>query len=43
MCINSEVEEIFFKLATNDSSDEAFLLTSKLWPNGLSAPTQGYV
>ena len=29
MCIKSEVEEILFKLATNDHSDEAFLLTSK--------------
>ena len=27
MCIKSEVEEILFKLATNDHSDEAFLLT----------------
>ena len=27
MCIKSEVEEILFKLATNDYSDEAFLLT----------------
>ena len=27
MCIKSEVEEIFSKLATNDQSDEAFLLT----------------
>ena len=26
MCIKSEVEEIFFKLAINDHSDEAFLL-----------------
>ena len=25
--IKSEVEEILFKLATNDHSDEAFLLT----------------
>ena len=32
MCIKSEVEEIFFKLATNDQSNEAFLLTSKCWP-----------
>ena len=33
MCIKSEVEEILFlfKLATNDHSDEAFLLTSKFW------------
>ena len=37
MSIKSEVEEILFKLATN----EAFLLTSKFWPNGLSAPAQG--
>ena len=27
MCIKSEVEEILFKLATNDHSDEALLLT----------------
>ena len=27
MCINSEVGEVLFKLATNDSGDEAFLLT----------------
>ena len=27
MCIQSQVEEILFKLATNDHSDEAFLLT----------------
>ena len=27
MCIKSEVEEILFKLATNDHSYEAFLLT----------------
>ena len=32
MCIKSEVEEILFKLATHDHSDEAFLLTSKFWP-----------
>ena len=31
MCIKSEVEEILFKLATNDHSDEAFPLTSKFW------------
>ena len=41
MCIKSEVEEILFKLATNDHSDEAVLLTSKFGPNGLSAPAQG--
>ena len=27
MCIKSDVKEILFKLATNDHSDEAFLLT----------------
>ena len=32
MRIKSEVEEILFKLATNDHGDEAFLLTSKFWP-----------
>ena len=32
MCIKSEVEKILFKHATNDHSDEAFLLTSKFWP-----------
>ena len=43
MCIKSEVEEILFKLATNDHihGDEAFLLTSNFGPNGLSAPTLG--
>ena len=41
MCIKSEVEEILFNLATNDSSDEAFLLTSNFGPNGLSAITLG--
>ena len=32
MCIKSEVEEIIFKLATNNHSDGAFLLRSKCWP-----------
>ena len=32
MCIESAVEEIFLKLAANDQSDGAFLLTSKVWP-----------
>ena len=36
MCIKSETEEILFKLATNDHSDEAFF-----GPNGLSVPAQG--
>ena len=39
MCIKSEVEEILFKLAINDNSDKAYLLTSNFGPNGLSAPT----
>ena len=30
MCVKSEVEEILFKLATNDQNDEAFLLTKIL-------------
>ena len=40
MCIKSEVEGILCKLATNDHSDEAYLLTSNFGPNGLSAPAQ---
>ena len=32
MCMKSEIEEILFKFATNDRSDEAFLLKSKFWP-----------
>ena len=32
MCLKSDVEEILFKIATNDDSDEDFLLTSKIWP-----------
>ena len=41
MYIKSVVEQILFKLATNDHSDEAFLLISNFGPNGLSAPAQG--
>ena len=41
MCIKSEIEEILFKLATNDHSDKAFLLKSNLGLNGLSVPTLG--
>ena len=37
MCIKSEVEEILFKLATNDHSDEAFSWHHNFGPNGLSA------
>ena len=40
MYIKSEVEEILFKLETNDHSEEAFLLTKTFGPNGLSAPTR---
>ena len=32
MCIKSEAEEILLKLAANDQSDEAVLLTYKFWP-----------
>ena len=31
MYLKSEVEEILFKLAKNDYSNEAFLLTSTFW------------
>ena len=39
ICIKSEVEGILFRLATNDCSNEAFLLI--FGPNELSAPAQG--
>ena len=32
MCIKSEVEEMLFKLATNEHSDKAFLMIPKFWP-----------
>ena len=38
MCIKSDSSKRFFKLATNDHSDEAFLFFG---PSGLSAPAQG--
>ena len=43
MCIlvKSEVEEILFKLATNDHSDELSCWHQNFGPNGLSAPAQG--
>ena len=44
MCIKSEVEEILlilFKLATDGHSDEAFLLTSKFWPQWVVFPCPG--
>ena len=37
-CIKSDFKEIFFKLVANDRSDKRFLLTSKFYPLGLSAP-----
>ena len=40
-CIKSNIEEIFFNLATNDQSDNMLLLTSKFRPKGLSAPAPG--
>ena len=36
--MKSEVKEFFFKLATNDQNDVAFLLRPKFGPIGLSAP-----
>ena len=41
MCIKSEVEGILCKLATNDHSDEAYLLTSKFWPKWVVCPCPG--
>ena len=38
MCIKSEVEEILFKLATNDHSDEPSCWHKIFGPNGLCAP-----
>ena len=40
-CIKSDFIEISLKLATNGSSDKAFLLTSKFFPWGLSALAPG--
>ena len=36
--IKSDFKEIFLKLVANDQSDKRFLLTSKFYPLGLSAP-----
>ena len=38
MCIKSEVEEILFKPAINDHSDEAYPFTSKFWPLWVVCP-----
>ena len=35
--------EIVLKLATNDQSDEVFLLTSKFWPQCVVCPYRGYI
>ena len=44
MCIKSEVEEILFKLATDDHSDEAFLLKSQFFTlKGCLPLPKGYV
>ena len=37
-CIKSDLEEIYLKLVANDRSDKWFLLTSKFYLLGLSAP-----
>ena len=41
MCIKSEFKEICLKLATNGRSDKAFLLTSKVCPQGVFCPCPG--
>ena len=41
MCLKSEFKEIFMKLTLNGQSDKAFLLTSKIFPKGLSTPAPG--
>ena len=43
MCIKSDFEEIILKLATYGQRVKAFLLSSKFCPNGLSAPSRGYI
>ena len=42
-CIKLDFKEIFFKLATNEWSDETFLLTSKLCPLGAVCPCPGAI
>ena len=41
MCIKSDLEKIILKLAIYGQREKAFLLSSKFWPNGLSA--RGYI
>ena len=43
MCIKSEFKEICLKLATNSWSDEGFLLTSKICPQGVFCPCPGAI
>ena len=43
ICIKSDFEEIFFKLATNDRSDKMFLLTSKFHPQWVVSPCPGAI
>ena len=42
-CIKSDFKDIFFKLATNDRSDNMFLLTSKFRPQGVVSPCPGAI
>ena len=41
ICINSEIEEILFKLATNDHSDKTSCWYQNFGPNWWPAPTLG--
>ena len=43
MCIKSEFKEICSKLATNGRSDKGFLLTTKVWPQGVFCPCPGAI
>ena len=42
-CIKSDFKDIFFKLATNEWSDEMFLLTLKFCPVGAVCPCPGAI
>ena len=42
-CLKSDFKEIFLKLATNDTSDKMFLLTSKFHPQGVVSPCPGAI
>ena len=43
ICIKSDFKDIFFKLATNGQSDEAFLLTSEFCPQRVVCPCPGAI